>query len=262
MASSADRSEPALGQLAEISALADGTLDPARRDEVEGRIAGSPELKSLYERERAVVNLLHEARASDRAPAALRARIEASRPTRRARSTRRFAYGGSLAGALAAIILALVLILPGGSPGSPSVSQAALLAVRGAASAPPVPDPSDPAVKLGQTVGDVYFPNWTKKFGWQASGQRTDSINGRQAVTVFYRRHGQALAYTIVGAPSLKTPQATIQNVRGTRMQTLRVNGRQIVTWQRDDHTCVLSGPGVSASELQKLASWRVPASA
>ena len=99
-----------------------------------GRARGSrrsPELSSLYERERRVVELLHEARSTDRAPAALRARIEASRPTRPCVARRRAGYGGALAGALAAAVLALVLILPGGSPGAPSVSQAAGLAMLG-----------------------------------------------------------------------------------------------------------------------------------
>ena len=68
-------------ELAELSALADGTLDPARRVEVEARIAASPELSALYERERRVVAALHQARATERAPDQLRARIEAARPT-------------------------------------------------------------------------------------------------------------------------------------------------------------------------------------
>jgi hypothetical protein len=38
--------------------------------------------------------------------------------------------------------------------------------------------------------------------------------------------------------------------------QTLSVNGKPAVTWERLGHTCVLVG-GSSSSELVKLASWR-----
>lgn len=94
MPSAADKSELSPRQLADLSALADGTLDPARRSEVEAWVASSPELSALYERERRVVALLHEARASDRAPATLRARIEASRPPKRVRARQRLVLGG------------------------------------------------------------------------------------------------------------------------------------------------------------------------
>src|SRR5438067_11559644 len=109
MASRADQRKPTAAELADLSALADGTLDPGRRADVEARIAGSPELSALYERERRVVAALHQARASDRAPDRLRARIEAARPSRTVVLRRRVGYAGSLAGALAAIALALVL---------------------------------------------------------------------------------------------------------------------------------------------------------
>ncbi len=131
MAPSADHTEPRASELAELSALADDTLDPARRAAVEARIAASPELTARYERERRVVLALREARSTDRAPERLRARIDAARPTRATATRRRFAYSGGLAGALAAIALALVLALPSGGPGAPSVADAAALATRG-----------------------------------------------------------------------------------------------------------------------------------
>ncbi len=259
MASPADRSEPTPRQLADLSALADGSLDPARRAEVEAAISSSPELSALYERERRVVGVLHEARATDRAPAALRARIEAERPSRRARSGRRLIYGGSLAAGLAALALAAVLILPAGTPGAPSVSQAAALAVLGSTAPAPADDPTAPGLKLGQAVGDVYFPDWSQRFGWRATGQRIDHINGRVAVTVYYEWHGKRLAYTIVGAPALATPATAARSLNGTQLRTLTMAGRTVVTWRRDNHTCVLSGSGVSGAELQRLAAWKVP---
>src|ERR1700683_2753838 len=77
----------------DMSALADGTLDPARREQVRARIAASPELAALYERERWVVALLHEARARDRAPMALRERIDRAGARDRAGDRRRAPRG-------------------------------------------------------------------------------------------------------------------------------------------------------------------------
>ena len=73
MAPRAEHTKPTASELADLSAMADGTLDPSRRAEVEAHISASPELSALYERERRVVAALHQARSSDRAPAALRA---------------------------------------------------------------------------------------------------------------------------------------------------------------------------------------------
>ena len=256
----AEPSKPTTTELAELSALADGTLDPARRETVEAHISASPELSALYERERRVVTALHQARESERAPATLRSRIEASRPTKRARTRRRIAFAGATAGALAAVALAVVLALPSGAPGGPSVSDAAALAVRGPMQGAPVPDPSNPAARLSQNVGDVYFPNWTDSFHWRAVGARTDELDGRQAVTVFYNWKGKRLAYTIVASPALAQPAAHTTWRDGTELRTLTTDGRLVVTWRRGNVTCVLSGSGVTAAELQKLAAWKVPA--
>jgi hypothetical protein len=257
MASSADSSDLRPRELADLSALADGSLDPARREQVEAQIRGSAELLEIYEAERRVVEVLHQTRA-ERAPERLRQRIEAARPSRPVRARRRATYFGGLAGALAAVVLALVLLLPSGTPGAPSISQAAALAGLGPVAAAPVPDPGSPGVKLGAQVGDVYFPNWTKRFGWNATGQRTDEIGGRVTTTVFYKSwQGQRIAYTIVGAPALTTPTAQVTKLHGTVLRTLELNGRVVVTWRRSGHTCVLSGRGVSAAILQELAAWR-----
>lgn len=259
MTSFADKSELSQRELAEISALADGTLDAASRPGVEARIAASPELSAIYQRERSVVDQIRHANVSERAPARLRARIEAQRPSTGVRARRRLSYGGALVASLAAIALALVLILPAGTPGGPSVSQAAALASLGPAAPAPAADPSAPGVKLRRQVGDLYFPNWTTKFGWRAVGQRADTIDGRPAVTVYYEWHGRRVAYTIVAAPALATPAAHVTNVNGTELRTLDLDGRLVVTWRRAGHTCVLSASAVPAAELQTLAAWKVP---
>jgi hypothetical protein len=257
MSSSTDKAELTAKQMADLSAFADGTLDPARRDEVQAWIATSPELIARYEREQRVLELLAAARA-ERAPASLRARIEASRPSARVQTRRRLVFGGGLVGALAVIALALALILPAGTPGAPSVSQAAALAQLGPAGPAPGPDPNAPGLKLGEWMGDVYFPDWGQNFGWRPVGQRVDTINGRKAVTVYYQRGRYRIAYTIVAEPTLAVPPAKTRVLQGTELRTLTVNGRLVVTWQRGNHTCVLSGAGVATGELQKLAAWRV----
>jgi hypothetical protein len=262
MPSAADKSKLTSAQLADLSTLADGTLDPARRAEVQAWISSSPEVTALYERERRAVEILHRARVSDRAPAALRARIEAQRPRARTRVRQRLSYGGALAASLAVIALALVLILPSGTPGAPSVSQAAALALRGTAAPPPTPDPTAPNEKLGQNVGEVYFPNWSNRFGWRAVGQRIDHIGGRLAVTVYYAWRGRRIAYTIVSAPALAAPAARVTRLSGTELRTLALGGRLVVTWRRQDHTCVLSGNGVPAWMLQRLAAWNATGAA
>ncbi|HEY8762785.1 MAG TPA: zf-HC2 domain-containing protein [Solirubrobacteraceae bacterium] len=242
-------------ELADLSALADGTLDPARRAGVQAHIAASPELSALLEREQRVVEMLHEADSQTRAPAALRARIEAERPRASVRARRRTVYIGGLAGALAAVVLALVLILPAGTPGSPSVSQALALATRGPVAAAPATDPRAPQ-NLDTRIEDLYFPNWNGPLHWRAIGQRSDRIDGRLAVTVYYSSRGKRVAYTIVGAPALTTPAASVRKLDGTELRTLRLGGRLVVTWRRAGHTCVLSGAGVPASALQRLAAW------
>lgn len=261
MGSGAEDTHPTPAQLAELSALADDTLDPARRAEVEARIAASPALSALYQRERRLLSALHQARATERAPAGLRARVEAARPARHVVARRRIAYGGSVAGALAVVVLALVLLLPSGTPGAPSVSDAAALAARGPVRAAPTPDPSRPTARLNESVDEVYFPNWASRLHWRAVGERSDRLGGHIAVTVYYAWGSARIAYTIVGAPALAQPAAretTWQN--GTELRTLTVNGRLVVTWRRAGDTCVLSGSGVRASELQTLAAWKVPA--
>ncbi len=255
MSANADTPEIKAEEMRDVSTLADGSIDPEHRDAVEARIAASPELSALYARERHVVELLHSARARDRAPASLRARIEAERPKRTVAARRRFSYGGGLVGALAVAALAIALLLPGGSPGAPSLSEAASLATRGPAMAAPAADPDQPG-KLETLIDGIYFPDWSPKFHWRASGQRTDTINGRRAVTVYYDWKGHRLAYTIVGSPALNTPTARVTTLRGVELHTLTMGGRLVVTWKRGNNTCVLSATGIPAAKLQKLAAW------
>ena len=75
-------------------------------------------------------------------------------------------------------------------------------------------------------------------------------------MTVYYEARGKWVAYTIISAPALKQPAASVTTLHGTEMRTFTVDGRWVVTWRRDDHTCVLSGKGVSPATMRMLAAW------
>jgi hypothetical protein len=248
MTSPEDRAEPDRRTLADISALADGTLSPERESAVRDLIAGSPALRQRYDRERQAVQALHSVRA-ERAPAQLRLGIDNRRRTvRRPRS--RLIYVGSLATAMAAVVAAIVLLLPGGTPGAPSVSQAAALAVRG----PVMGAPAKQGLKLNQDVQEVYFPSWSR-LHWHAVGQRVDHLGDWVAVTVFYRWRDKRVAYTILDKPALKWPGTQTFRVHGVDFQGFSSHGRLVVTWRRSGHTCILSSKGLTLSRLATLAA-------
>lgn len=246
--------EPEAKVLADLSAFADGTLDPRRADGVRALIASSPELRERYERELRAVEAMHGLRV-DRASTTLRTAIDSRRqraPKRRAR----LVYGGALGAAVAAAVALLVLLLPGGSPGSPSISQAAALAMRGAM----LPPPHAHGATLREDVQETYFPNWTHALGWWPIGKRVDRLDGHRAVTVYYANASeQRIAYTILTSPPLRWTTAPMNHVNGVALQHLVAQGRIVVTWRRDGKTCVLSGANVSAATLAKLAAWKVP---
>jgi anti-sigma factor RsiW len=84
-------------EVAELTALADGSLAPERRAALEARVAESPELADRLAEQRQAVALAHHAVAGVEAPAALRARIDAKRKAGRVRPARRFVAVGAVA---------------------------------------------------------------------------------------------------------------------------------------------------------------------
>lgn len=212
--------------------------------------------------ERRVVQLLAEARAGDRAPERLRARLDAQRVAAQRAPRIRPALAGALTAGIAVLALVLALALPSGTPGGPSVSDAAALASRGAAApAPPIAHEGRGKV-LGASVDELYFPNWQPELGWRAVGERRDRLGGHAALTVYYARGHELVAYTILGLPALREPGAPQQRAGSLTVRTLRVSGRYVVTWRRAGHTCVLSSSTVTASGLAGLAAWSTDATA
>jgi anti-sigma factor RsiW len=241
-------------ELADISALADGSLDPARRAAVQSRIDDDPKLHELFERERLAARILAQARTLDRASVELRARIERDRQARQRRRVHRPAFVAAAGVAIAAVAAVLVLVLGGGeSPGAPSVSEAAQLALRGASLPAPAPNPSNPGTQLNQSVGAVHFPKYASSLGARAVGERLDVVSQRRAVTVYYAHGSRRIAYTIVGGPPLPPPSG---QAAAPGFVAFRAGQRTVVTWRRGGHTCVLSASGVPLHELVRLASW------
>jgi len=95
--------------VAELAALADGSVAPEDRTALEARIAASPILaERLAEQERAVALLRGAADEVD-APAGLQARLEAQRSARTVRTPRRLALAGGAAAAVAAAAIVLAV---------------------------------------------------------------------------------------------------------------------------------------------------------
>jgi anti-sigma-K factor RskA len=109
-----DEAGPA--EVVELAALADGSLDPNRRAELEERVASSPELADLLAEQRRAVTLLQGAAAEVEAPVALRERIEAPRAVRRPPPRRRLVAIGSAA-AVALAVVAVLAVLRTGTQG-------------------------------------------------------------------------------------------------------------------------------------------------
>jgi hypothetical protein len=197
--------------------------------------------------------------ARERAPLALRERVEAQR-TRGVSRRRRLAYFAPVGAGLAALLAAMVVVLSGGS-GPPSVSAVSLLALRGPQLGAPAPRADNPSL-LDAAVDGVAFPEW-RTLAWPSSGARTDTLEDRRMRTVFYTGGtGAQVGYTIVSGKALKVPDGRRTTIDRVTYTTVEDGGRRIVTWQRDGHTCVLSGPtSVPADRMVGLAAWDAPPS-
>jgi anti-sigma factor RsiW len=242
-------------EMAELCALADGTLPTERRGEVEARIAASPGLQELLERQRRAVvaaQLLAAEEVPSSLQAAVDARVSASRRGRRRPLVPRLVLAGAVAAA-AAVVAAVVL---SGGPGAPTVADAARLGTQPPTE--PAPAPAGTAgTKLALAVDGVPFPNLKGFAGWSAVGARHGRIHGRDATVVVYRKDGRRLGYVIVAGPGLARPSAAQTVIGRVEYQTLRLNGRLAVTWRRAGHSCVLIGQA-TREELLRLASWRL----
>ena len=248
----------------DLARLADGTIEPGRREEVERSVAASDELQARL-REQLMAVAATRALASARAPATLRMRRRLlaravgphASPRRASRGSRKRmpVVGLGMAGVLVAVVSVLVAL--GGSQAGLTVASAATLAVRPATAT--VAEPPDDGTTLPDLrAAGLPFPYWEDRFGWVATGVRRDDVDGRALTTVFYRRQGRDIAYTIVpGASLLAGHDARTLRHGALRLATFTTGHRLVVMWLRRGHTCVLSGAGVPLDALLKLAAWR-----
>jgi anti-sigma factor RsiW len=240
---------------AELCALADGTLPSERRAQVEARVAASPDLRELVERQRRAVAATR-ALADEPVPASLATEVEARRRKARPRRTT-LAPRLGLAGAAATLAAALVIVavVVTGGPGGPTVADAAGLSSRPPTAPPPAS--TNNGTGLALDVEGVAFPDLRRSYGWRAVGARADKLDGRQAKIVYYAKGAKRIAYVIVSGSALKRPSGGSSKViGGVLFQALRFDGRMGVTWRRAGRTCVLTG-SASRGELLRLASWR-----
>jgi anti-sigma-K factor RskA len=115
-------------EIAELAALADGSLAPERRAALEAQVAESAELADRLGEQQRAVALARSAAAEVEAPAALRARVEARRRASRRAAPRRVVLIGTAAAAVVAAVVVGVNVL--GSSTSGETFHAALSATQ------------------------------------------------------------------------------------------------------------------------------------
>jgi hypothetical protein len=169
------------------------------------------------------------------APATLRERVARDHERAGRRRTRGRLLGGGVIGLATALVIAVLLVLPGSS--QPSVADAAKLALASPDAA--APGPGATPGTLDASVSGVAFPTWD---GWRAVGERTRDVAGRSARSVVYEdASGQRVGYAIVSGKPLDVPDGTRHRVNGAELTSLRSDGATVVTWRVDGHTCVLA---------------------
>jgi len=104
-------------ELAELAALADGSLAPERRAALEARVAASPELADRLAEQQRAVALASSAAAEVEAPAALRTRVDAQRRDRRLPRPSRLVAIGAAAAVVAVAVGIGVGVLGSGTAG-------------------------------------------------------------------------------------------------------------------------------------------------
>ena len=244
-----------------LAALADGSLPAAERERLTARVEASPELAQELAAQRRALAAMDPARGIP--PPELHAAVHsllsdapAPAPQRR-RAALRLAPVGALVAA-GALIAALLVGSSGTS--TPTVQEAAVLALRPAT----LPSPAESHQRRGvlmRSVDGIAFPYWEHGLGWRTSGARTDQIAGHSATTVFYTPKASTgssarVGYTILAGDALPLPNAQTITSHGIQFRVLADDGATVLTWRRAGHTCILAARDVPASTLAHLASW------
>ena len=194
---------------------------------------------------------LRRSAVSERAPSHLRRQLDevsarAGRRRTRPRAFRRLTLLPA-AGVLAAIIVALVLVLGGGTSVSPAIARAAAIGARAAlppATLSPGAEQSQGVIPIYSTGG--HFPDWRSNGGWHEEGFGLDHLDGRALVTVDYAHGRQLVAYSIAEAPVLAGQRAGFSS--------FTLGHRTVVSWTEAGQSCLLSSVNVPRATLLKLA--------
>jgi hypothetical protein len=104
--------EAAREEMAELAALADGSLAPERRAALAARVAASSDLADRLAEQQRAITLMRGAAAEVEAPAGLRRRIDLQR-ARRERPRRRVVAVGSAVTVVLAVVVALAVLRTG-----------------------------------------------------------------------------------------------------------------------------------------------------
>ena len=243
-------------ELADLARLVDGTLPADRRAEVEARVAASPQLSSIVERQ-----------ASPWTRCAAR---PTSAPRRGcARRSTGVAARGRAAGARA-----------GGSslaarPRPPRPALAVILVLPAHSRAPR----ASPTPRLSRRSRRLRPRPAACRVSRSSCGRRSTtcpsrttprSSAGSRSAPARTTRPVATRPPSTTRRAAARSPTRSSQAMRSTRRRTrarpprggveyrtFRADGRTVVTWERDGHTCVLSGEAVRPAELLALADWR-----
>lgn len=238
------RQTPEDQEAIEITRLVDEPGEPVAR-------ADRPELRRQVESERRVARELRTEGPAvpDRLLSAIEAKVrdaygpEAGRhQIKRPRPALTGWRPALAAGGLAVVVAAIVIVAigAGGGTAKPSIPAAASLAF--APSTGPAPAVRT-ATLLDTSYGGVTYPNYAK-FSVPPSGQRTDRIGGRPALTVFYRLpNGTRLSYTVFSGQAVPLPSSARTVVyEGVPLKEFSTSsGLSVVTLVRHGRTCVLA---------------------
>jgi hypothetical protein len=236
----------------EITRLVDEAPPDSERAEGDA-VADRPEIRRQVASQRRVADALRDGgpSAPDRLLTAVEAKVREAygpsaerswRPKRTTRTAWRPAVAvTALAALTAAVVIGVVGISGGGGSSSgPSIPAAAELAF--ASSTGPAPAAQNPKL-LDVSYGGVTYPNYAK-FAVPPSGQRTDHIGGRPALTVFYRLpNGTPLSYTVFSGEAIPLPRSARAVVfHGVPLHFFKTSsGLSVVTLVRFGRTCVLA---------------------
>jgi hypothetical protein len=208
--------------------------------------------------------LIAAAVADVRAPQSLRESIERERERASARARapfwRRHRLGLALASTAAVALVVGVIALQSDETAT-EPTLASVSATAGLTATEPAPTTvGGTPPNLDANVGELVFPDWKAKFGWEAVGRRDDTLSGRPVTTVFYRNpDGARLGYAVVSGDALGADPPGREVTRdGKTYHVASGPDRTIVTWTQQGHTCVIAAPAtVPSTRLVDLAASR-----